>query len=416
MKLLQSELSLEERDVKEAANFHHEIFQQYIQKYDPECEFSFHDAASKAILVAVKDSTYNSSKRKKECLVDFAFMDKICNVRVGSSGDLGYEDAVVKETYTDRNSLFYVTAVRRDMKTSDKIAPNQPTFKDYYKSKYGKDISSGQPLLECVHASSRVNLINPKYTEESVKQQKGSSKSHTGELHLIPELCEKLRIPASFHCQLVCIPSLLFRLETILAAEELRKRMAEGIRESISVDSSDEEFMSADECEDDNGYTHRDSPVTYNKELSALMRKPMGRSQGKSHQSSGINEVCGKMESFLKGRGDGGSTAIELQVILQSLTTRKAHAGFDLERLETLGDSFLKAATSVYLYFKHPNKDEGRLTEKRKRLVSNKKLLKLAKEKKIPQFICNTEFGLKSNNTEEDGNATLWIPPMFIKV
>ena len=130
-----------------------------------------------------------------------------------------------------------------------------------------------------------------------------------------------------------------------------------------------------------------------------------------------VNEgdVFKKMELFLYGRNSDSHFDIKLQSILQSLTTAKAHAGFDLERLETLGDSFLKVSTSIYLFFSLPNGNEGRLTAKRGRLVSNKKLKKLAMEKQIQSYMCNTEFGLKGNDADQEP-LTLWIPPMFEKV
>jgi len=51
------------------------------------------------------------------------------------------------------------------------------------------------------------------------------------------------------------------------------------------------------------------------------------------------------------------------QDIMRTLTTTGAGMLYDLEREEILGDSFLKYATSVFLYFtKEEVADEGRLT------------------------------------------------------
>ncbi len=47
-------------------------------------------------------------------------------------------------------------------------------------------------------------------------------------------------------------------------------------------------------------------------------------------------------------------------MLLQALTLSNASDGFDLERLETIGDSFLKQAITVYLFFTFPNVHEGK--------------------------------------------------------
>lgn len=64
----------------------------------------------------------------------------------------------------------------------------------------------------------------------------------------------------------------------------------------------------------------------------------------------------------------------ELRDILKAITTIKSHDTFDLERMETLGDSFLKFASSLYLFHKFPKLDEGQLTNIKGRLVGNRQV------------------------------------------
>ncbi|GBP03975.1 Endoribonuclease Dcr-1, partial [Eumeta japonica] len=52
-------------------------------------------------------------------------------------------------------------------------------------------------------------------------------------------------------------------------------------------------------------------------------------------------------------------------VILQALTMSNANDGINLERLETIGDSFLKFAITAYLYCAHPTVHEGKLSHMR---------------------------------------------------
>jgi endoribonuclease Dicer len=57
-------------------------------------------------------------------------------------------------------------------------------------------------------------------------------------------------------------------------------------------------------------------------------------------------------------------------VILQALTMSNANDGINLERLETIGDSFLKYAITTYLYCTFENIHEGKLSHLRSKQVS----------------------------------------------
>lgn len=406
VKHLQSELKLSQKKLDVISNFHKKMLQESIGNIIPDIKFSWENATSKALLVAVNDGLNMESKRnKQECQIEFEFMQKLCKMTSKDSSS-SFEDAVIKKTYADTKSLFYVSHVRYDMKITDQIANDGPTFKNYYKMKYNKDIDSHQPLLESVQASRRINLISPRspnMPEKSRGKTAGSVSSVHGKIHLIPELCEKLDMPASFHCQFICIPSALFRLETMLAAEHIRLEMLNGINGENTYPVQ-RTFPDWTEGANDGDF----SEIMRNKEslnLSILRNVLPG-----NHAV-----VYDDLERFLHGKRNSRNHMIKPQVILQSLTTSKADAGFDLERLETLGDSFLKMATSIFLYFNHPYKNEGRLTSKRKKLISNTKLMQEAKKKGIPEAMCNTAFGLKRSGNDED-DYSLWIPPMFVKV
>lgn len=56
-------------------------------------------------------------------------------------------------------------------------------------------------------------------------------------------------------------------------------------------------------------------------------------------------------------------------VILQALTMSNANDGINLERLETIGDSFLKYAITTYLYCTYDNIHEGKLSHLRSKQV-----------------------------------------------
>lgn len=57
-------------------------------------------------------------------------------------------------------------------------------------------------------------------------------------------------------------------------------------------------------------------------------------------------------------------------MVLQSLTLSSASDFMNMERLETIGDSFLKFAVTTYLYLKYPDAQEGSLSSLRSRIVN----------------------------------------------
>ena len=90
--------------------------------------------------------------------------------------------------------------------------------------------------------------------------------------------------------------------------------------------------------------------------------------------------------------------------ILQAFTMSNANDFFSLERLETIGDSFLKYAITVYLYCSYPGIHEGKLSYLRSKQVSNYNLYRLGKKKGLAECMISTKFEPYEN----------WIPPGFV--
>ena len=90
-------------------------------------------------------------------------------------------------------------------------------------------------------------------------------------------------------------------------------------------------------------------------------------------------------------------------IILQTLTMSNANDFFNLERLETIGDSFLKFAITVYLYCNYPGIHEGKLSYLRSKQVSNYNLYKLGKKKQLPDCMVAAKFEPTEN----------WLPPGY---
>nr|GLL44203.1 endoribonuclease Dicer homolog 2-like [Ipomoea trifida] len=90
------------------------------------------------------------------------------------------------------------------------------------------------------------------------------------------------------------------------------------------------------------------------------------------------------------------SAVIPTSKILEAITTNLCQENFHLESLETLGDSFLKYASSRHVFKTNPNDPEGALTANRERMISNSLLYKLGCNCNIPGFIRNEQFDPKT--------------------
>uniref|UniRef100_A0A915D949 Uncharacterized protein n=1 Tax=Ditylenchus dipsaci TaxID=166011 RepID=A0A915D949_9BILA len=88
--------------------------------------------------------------------------------------------------------------------------------------------------------------------------------------------------------------------------------------------------------------------------------------------------------------------------LLHALTTASANDGINLERFETIGDSYLKFAVTKYLFCKMADQDEGKLTAARMKLICNSHLVQLAKSHRIPFFVHSSSF-----------DPCNWLPPCY---
>ncbi|KAF5749551.1 hypothetical protein HS088_TW04G01520 [Tripterygium wilfordii] len=78
--------------------------------------------------------------------------------------------------------------------------------------------------------------------------------------------------------------------------------------------------------------------------------------------------------------------------VLEALTTEKCQERKSLERLEVLGDAFLKFAVGRHLFLMYGLHDEGELTRKRSNVVKNSNLFKLATKNNLQVYICDQPF------------------------
>lgn len=99
----------------------------------------------------------------------------------------------------------------------------------------------------------------------------------------------------------------------------------------------------------------------------------------------------------------GNAIGPQLSQIYTSLCTAKSNGLVNLERLETLGDSFLKLISTLYILTKYPHFDEGKSTTLKSKLISNKNLFYLGRLQNLGGYILNTDLFPDQQ----------WLPPSF---
>ena len=90
-------------------------------------------------------------------------------------------------------------------------------------------------------------------------------------------------------------------------------------------------------------------------------------------------------------------------LILQALTMSNSNDAINLERLETIGDSFLKYAITTFLFCQHPHIHEGKLSHLRSKQVSNLNLYMLGQARGLGKCMIATKFEPHDN----------WLPPCY---
>nr|XP_027197063.1 endoribonuclease Dicer-like [Dermatophagoides pteronyssinus] len=154
-----------------------------------------------------------------------------------------YQDAVVIPKYRKDKlqSFYYVAEICHDLTPQSPFPDHEyQTFEKYYNQKYEKQITNlEQPLLDVDHTSARLNLLTPRFlNRRGINLSSSSSLKSSGSGHhqskrnpqqkqiLVPELCFIHPFPASFWRKAVCLPCILYRLNLLLIAEELRFKIA----------------------------------------------------------------------------------------------------------------------------------------------------------------------------------------------
>lgn len=149
-----------------------------------------------------------------------------------------FRDAVVMPWYRnqDQPQYFYVAEICNHLSPESSFpGVNYKTFKEYYFKKYGITIQNpNQPLLDVDHTSARLNFLTPRYVNRkgvalptsSEETKKAKRENLEQKQILVPELCTIHPFPASLWRAAVCLPCILYRINGLLLADEIRKKVS----------------------------------------------------------------------------------------------------------------------------------------------------------------------------------------------
>lgn len=136
----------------------------------------------------------------------------------------------------DQPQYFYVAEICSNLNpASDFPGSDYATFQEYYLRKYNIQIQNkNQHLLDVDHTSARLNFLTPRYvnrkgvalptSSEATKRAK-REKLEQKQI-LIPELCAIHPFSASLWRKAVCLPCILYRINALLLADQIRRTVA----------------------------------------------------------------------------------------------------------------------------------------------------------------------------------------------
>ncbi|XP_025991526.1 endoribonuclease dcr-1 [Solenopsis invicta] len=439
-------------DIELLKRFHFLLFTNIISVIKSFMIFDNHNLENSFLIVPLN----KQQKINWEAVATYQNLERIPPYKPFHFKSSDYELALVTPTY--RGSAVYVVTQVCDDLTPKSYFPNEDfdTYQHYYNEKHGLTIDNlRQSMLEVKPIPVKINYIKPrKLPEGPVKYKKTDDTVEDLQEHLVPELCMRINFPVVYWLKATTLPSILHRICQFLIAEDLRVTIARETKlgaltlkelSPLNIEEDDEKLNEDDYCngleltddiiEKTQDQTYSDSNVldfdnpfsrdqeprdlyrdmdniqmidiqyynqfmflNCNEEESAMtnMNKKVGCYIERSKVSVPILNILSSDEQFLS---QGPNSAD----IMHALTTKLGSDMFNLERLETLGDSYLKFIVSLYLYDRFPMYNEGQLTALKGKIIGNRNLYYCGKKKNIPGRIKNDAFVPMSN----------FIPPAF---
>lgn len=391
---------LNEEQCAAAQSFHRALFDDVLRMANRKLlTFDFQNAPNRVTVVPVvmEDSC---------TMIDWSFVEMTLQRR--SKNDekfvfrkIDYEGAVVVPHYrppTYRYNSFYVRKVRQDLCPDSEVHEGRGTLRDFLSHVHGLEVTeANQPLLEVSFTEFRLNFLTPRFAN-----RKGDTFAKKnvpdGRIELrAPEFCDVHPFRALVWHKAVCLPSILYRLNQLLVAEELRVTVTEGIGVGTDVAADGgRTWPTLDfQCVVPGNSTLERRESNVEVAFGNILRDHGSVDEVRMPRISRSFEYQPKLE---------GNPGPSPGLLLEALTWAKATDGFDLERLEVLGDSFLKFVVTIDLFCSQTTAHEGLLTEARARIISNRNLHRLG---------CGIGIGECAASMVFEPNRN-WLPPGYV--
>lgn len=370
-----------------------------------------------------------------------------------------YKHSVVIPWYRGflpRQAYIVTDLSKTETALSDFPSGEYPTYENYFVTKYANVeqlYSAHKPLLEVRALSKKLNCLRPRQIVQATSKRKKKQEEEFEE-SLVPELCIRSNVPAAYWLKSTLLPSCVHRITYLLLADELRVKIATDLnlgtvllpqgkswrpmtvdqqclreeeeaqqpivpkaktqfikpRKALDLDKSQYPWGTEQEpidIERDIEQVKLVDIVFFNEFVSKpivtekLKELAENNKQDKIEKSPFIHKSETPFLSIFNTKPN--DLGVELADVLQVLTAASAHDIFNLERLETLGDSFLKYSVSLILFTRFPELSEGQLTMIKGKIIGNRNLFYCGEEKELGSIIKTVEF-----NTESD-----WVAPGF---
>nr|KAF7402076.1 hypothetical protein H0235_015412 [Vespula pensylvanica] len=268
LKLSKQTVILDDVQIEKVATFLNYTFtnvlrlQKYLMVFDP------HASENSYIIVPIRLTTANE---ELDVHIDWDFLECIYDNRNATPIKVPeeerknfkfdaskYYDAVIMPWYRSRDQpqYFYVAEICANLNPKSSFpGDDYSTFEEYYLKKYNIQIQNlDQPLLDVDHTSARLNFLTPRYVNRkgvalptSSEETKRAKRENLEQKQiLVAELCAIHPFPASLWRQAVCLPCILYRINALLLADQIRCQVAQMINLGKSNLSSDFEWPALD--------------------------------------------------------------------------------------------------------------------------------------------------------------------------
>ena len=436
-------------EIMRLRNFHAMLFKDLLNTTAPFLAYDFQNNDNSYFIVPIVGKQINwQLVNAFQSLSTVKSVDEAVRKRLTFNPDDLLHKMVTPFYRSDQDQRYVVTKIHQDLSPSTRFPnSNYKDYSQYYYEKYGQRITNPhQFLIEVKGVTTHLNRLVPG------NKMDGSKNNIRIIEYMVPELCHNFKFPGDLYLKATLLPSTLHRLHYLLHAETVRQTIntfignyvdysPEPVLNSViakkqmndnELDAQEEveknhvkgNKLSIDELEEPKDLI-RNLPVLYNDEIDyyydfindAVKNMLINEEQqapnpvSKCFDLASIDELpeikfkaCTKdIIELLKIKMDTPTRGPRQCDLLAAITSKTSSDVFDMERLEVIGDAFLKFGASLFLLREHPTWHEGFLSNVKGKLVSNRNLCYIAIDMGINMIVKVNNFLPKSG----------WIPPLF---